>query len=590
MVRTALINSATNLRDENKNPKPDGLDADPILAQGGGLVDVFHAVKIKALMGIAGDGIALPSILGSHSYGLVPVANNRVTSTQSVTVTIQDLTGQGGTYNLGVANNRDLQQSGISATTSSTIVTVPANGSATFTVNATFDGNLIRDPNTVDTIVSGNSVTFVPRPIQMQWYVNAQRSDGSDNIHMPFYFKPVPSIPANGTTQTQTFTGTILVGDNNRAAASGVDFVDVPFTVDDATYKIDAQMAFNQTAGSVTDLNLFLLDPDGKIIASSSTLDSDPEVLSILVFRSGTYKYRVTGFQNGPTNFTITSNLSKAPVGPTLQTILGDFVNAQGQHVDFDGTFNLQWTPQGGEQGFEVEQSADNQNWQIVADVGAGTTSFALTNLAQGTYFFRVRGIFPGQIGQFVTNPGNVSSVVVDPRTKVDITTLVSRAVSNLSLSGGVFQLDLNMTNNSTQTFLPLVDLNVVSISSASGTVKAINADNGRSGTSLANAALFSYSQKIGSDEAFTPGEVTGARTMRFQDSASELFTFDAVVTAYVGSAASSSSSTAPTGGSSPSGSSASDPGALLNQLTAVMRFTVNPLTNTVTVQLVSLK
>src|SRR5713226_3364173 len=35
MVRTAMINAATNMRDENKNPKPDGLDADPILAQGG---------------------------------------------------------------------------------------------------------------------------------------------------------------------------------------------------------------------------------------------------------------------------------------------------------------------------------------------------------------------------------------------------------------------------------------------------------------------------------------------------------------------------------------------------------------------------
>ncbi len=603
MVRTAMINSATNLRDENKNPKPDGLDADPILAQGGGLVDVFHAVKIKALMGIAGDGIAQPSILGSYSYGLVPVANNRVTSTQSVTVTIQDVTGQGGTYNLGVANNRDLQLNGINVSTSAASVTVPANGSATFTVNATFDGNLNRDPNTVEAVVSGTSVNFVPRPIQMQWYVNAQRSDGTDNIHMPFYFKPVPSIPANGTTATQTFTGTVLAGDNNRRAAAGVDFVEVPFTVDDRTYRIDAQMSFNQTAGSVTDLDFFLVDPDGKIIASSSTLDNNPESLGILVFRPGTYKYQVTGFQNGPTNFTITSNLSKAPIGPALQTIPGDFVNAAGNHVDFDGTFTINWTPQGGEQGFEVEQSADDKdkdgnpipnshenNWQIVTDVGAGTTSFSFTGLAQGSYFFRVRGIFPGQIGQFVSNAGNTTSVVVDPRTKVDITTQVSQAISNLSLAGGVFQLDLNLTNNSTQTYLPLVDLNVVGISSASGTVKVINADNGKTGTSLANAALFGYSQQLGPEQQFSPNEVTGARTMRFQDSASELFTFDAVVTAYVGSAGSSSSSAATTGGTSSSGTSASDPGALLNQLTAVMRFTANPLTNTVTVQLVSLK
>src|SRR5712692_9402191 len=178
MVRTAMINSATNLRDQNQTPKADGLTADSVIAQGGGLIDVFHAVNAKALMGVVGDGIAAPAILGSNSYGEVPVVNNRVTSTQAVAVTIQDLSAQGGTYNLGVANNRDLQLSGINVTRSAPSVSVPAGGSTTFTVNATFDGNLIRDPNVADAVVSGNTVTFVPRPIEMQWYVTAQRADG----------------------------------------------------------------------------------------------------------------------------------------------------------------------------------------------------------------------------------------------------------------------------------------------------------------------------------------------------------------------------------------------------------------------------
>src|SRR5205807_1103767 len=106
MIRTAMINSATNVRTESQVPLAD--DVNPIVAQGGGLIDVYHAAKLKALMGEAGDGITSPSILGSHSYGEVPVVNNRTTTTQSVTVTIQDLSGQGGTYNVGVANNQDL--------------------------------------------------------------------------------------------------------------------------------------------------------------------------------------------------------------------------------------------------------------------------------------------------------------------------------------------------------------------------------------------------------------------------------------------------------------------------------------------------
>ena len=82
---------------------------------------MHHAVNAKAIMGVAGDGIDRPGILGSHSYGELPVVNNRITHSAPITVTIRDLSGQGGTYNLNVANNRDLQLAGISVTTSQSI-------------------------------------------------------------------------------------------------------------------------------------------------------------------------------------------------------------------------------------------------------------------------------------------------------------------------------------------------------------------------------------------------------------------------------------------------------------------------------------
>ena len=586
MVRTAMINTATNMRTETGSAKPDGLGSESILAQGGGLVDVYKAVNTKALMGVAGDGVTEPSILGSHSYGLVPVANNRTTSTQSVTVTIQDVSGEGGTYNLTVANNRDLQLSGINVNTSTNTVSVPANGSATFTVDASFDGNLIRDANTLE--VNGTSVTF--RPIQMQWYVTAQRGDGS-TLRMPFYFKPAPSIPATPVVETQTFTGTILAGDRNRAAQSGVDFMDFPIQVTDTTFKIEARMNFDSDPAEVTDLDFFLYDPDGKIIASGAT-DGNPESLSTLVYRSGTYKFRVTGYQNAATNFRLASTLSKGPAAPAAQNIAGDFVDAQNRQVDFDGSVNFQWTPAGGELGYEIEKTTpDNSDWQFVADVDAGTTSYAFTNLANGQYSFRVRGIQPGQIGKYVTQPGNAATVLVDQRSKVDITSLVTRAVSNVSINANVFQLDLAMTNNSAQSYVPVVDLNVVGINSGTGSVRVINADNGKNGTSTANAALFGYSQKIGSDQVFSSNELSGVRTFRFQDNASELFTFDAVVTAYLPVGGSSPGAAAAASSSPPPAPTGSDPTAgVLKQVNAVMRFTANPLTKTVTVQLVSLK
>jgi len=592
VLRTVLINTATNMRDQNGGSKPNGPDADSIIAQGGGLIDVFHAVNAKALMGVEGDGIDKPSILGSHSFGEVPVVNNRITSTTPINVTIRDLSGEGGTYNLNVANNRDLQLAGISVSTSQSSVSVPANGSATFTVNATFNGDVIRDVMAAKTV--GTSVIF--EKIQMQWYVAATRSDNKESLRMPFFFRPGNSLPAQPTVQTLTQTATVPAGDYGLRLLPGTTSVDVPFQVSDSTYQIDASAEwFQRPTGSQEDIDYELLDPDGNVIASSGGPAGATESVSVRVNRGGTYTHRLLGFLNVATDVTITTKLSKGPEAPAAQTIPGDFTDAQNRSIDFDGSFTLRWTGVGGEQGYEIEQSSTtNPDWQAIASLGATVSSYNFSNLQDGTYSFRVRGIHAGQIGKFVTNAGNTVSVVVDHRAKVSITNLVGRAISNVSLSGGVFQLDLTMTNNSSQTYLPLVDLNVVKISSGSGTVKVINADNGQTGVSKKTPALFGYSQLLGDDQQFSAGEITGARALRFQDTASELFTFDAVVTGYLSSAGASAGSNSNSGKgssgssgktSSPSLSSASD---LLTDFTAVLRFTANPLTKTVTVQLVS--
>ena len=149
------------------------------------------------------------------------------------------------------------------------------------------------------------------------------------------------------------------------------------------------------------------------------------------------------------------------------------------------------------------------------------------------------------------------------------------------------------MVNNTTNTYVPYVDFNVVGVTSASGTVRVINADNGMTGTTPTNAALFSFTNKLGADQILSPSETTAARTIRFQDSASEMFSWDVQVTAYVGTGgASSSSSQSSSSGSSSQSSSGGLPSANLplTKLTAVMRFTANPLTKTVTSKLISLK
>jgi minor extracellular serine protease Vpr len=604
VIRTAMINTATNLRSESQVPQADGLYS--ILSQGGGLIDVYHAANIKALMGEAGDGITAPSILGSHSYGEVPVANNRVTSTQSVTVTIQDLSGQGGTYNLGVANSQDVAINGIGVTTSPSSVNVPANGSATFTVNTTFDGNLIRDPNLPITIVNGNQVTVSTRPIETQWYVTAQRSDGGESLRMPFYYKPVFAFPATTSTDTTPFSGSIAIGDSDLEAQSGVDFIDFPITVDSSTVKIDAELNYfpvvtSPAVSSNTELDLYLVDPNGNRVAQSLN-DGLQRLSFITINQPGTYHLLVDGNVAANTAFTLNATRTHGnALPPAVAPFTGDFVDAQGNQVDFDGNVTINWTPNGGEQGFEIEQTSDDKdsqgnplpdnqkNWQIVGDVSGSTTSFNVTGLSDGPYFFRVRAIYPGQIGMFVTSGSHSVKVLVSARTKVDITSLVDYPVNFTCCTGGIEQVFVNLTNKSTQTYVPYVDFYIIHLTSTSGTVKVKNADNHNTGLDASSPAQFSFTDQLGSDQLFSPNETTGTRTVEFYNNG-EMASWDVLITAYVGTGSSSGSSSSSNQSSSPSSGNSTTGILPLTQIKAVMRFTYNPLTRTITKQLISLK
>lgn len=586
VIRTVLINTATNMRDQSGAPKADGhTTADSIIAQGGGLIDVKEAVNAKAIMGVAGDGIDKPGILGSHSFGEVPVINSRTTHTSPINVTIRDLSGQGGTYNLAVANNRDLQLAGISVAVSQSSVNLPAGGEATFTVNATVDGDLLRDVMAAKTI--GSQVIF--EKIQMQWFITA--NSGSESLRMPFFFRPGQSLPAEPVVVTTSVTDVMPASDSGaqrdalgfQPELADVTYKDIPFTVDSSTLRIEALTEWSQVAETGhPDIDYQLLGPAGELITQSGN-GVGPEYVNVNVSRAGTYTHRVIGFTGVATEFTVTTTLTKGNTPPSLQAIAGDFTDAQGQAVDFDGNLTLNWDASGAETGFEVERSTDGVNYELIGNTT--DTSLTLSDQPQGELSYRVRGLAPGQIGTYVTAPSNASTVLVDHRNKVDITALVSTAMSNVSFTGGVFKMDLNIRNNSMNTYVPLVELKVISISSASGTVTVKNADNGGNGKSASTAALFGYSNLLGADQEFTAAEITGNRTLEFNDSAAEMFSFDVNVTAFErGAGGDVGGSAAPEGGGTSAGTSSSD--AELLPLTKVLRITVNPLTKSVTAKL----
>jgi hypothetical protein len=126
-----------------------------------------------------------------------------------------------------------------------------------------------------------------------------------------------------------------------------------------------------------------------------------------------------------------------------------------------------------------------------------------------------------------------------------------------------------------------------VSISATSNTVSVKNAENGGDGKSLSSAALFGYSNRLGADQLLSAGETTATKTLEFNDPASEMFNFYVQVTAFENGAGATS---AP-GGAAPSspaaGGGSTSPTGSLPKLTGLLRITANPLTKTVTAQLV---
>lgn len=576
MIRTALINTSTNLRRTDGTHKSDGNSADSIKEQGGGLIDVGAAVNTRALMGVVGDGIIAPGILGSHSFGEKAVLNNRINNTFDVPVTIRDVSGQGGTYTLSTVNNRLTDIPGVSTGVSQTSINVPANGTATFTATVSLDGNVLRSTDKK----------------QLQWYVVAE-SNGK-KLRMPIYLEATASLPGDdiSSSVTRTYTGTVLAGDggvqrDNRVyVAANATYVDVPVMLGPSTLKLDATLTWNFIAASpeagagIPDLDFLLFDPNGNLLDSSGNGDTHERVQANTTI-PGRYVYRVYGWANGPTDFEIASTELSGAAAPVVQPIAFDFIRDDVRY-DFDGNFTLSWTPQGTVEAYEIESSTDGVNYTVARTVAGSVTSTDFSN-PDGTYSYRIRSITPGRVGKYVTIPSNVVSVTVSRRVEVDATADISALNRSITFPPGLTELNTALKNTSSTVYYPNLRFEIVSIQSAGNSVRVANAANG--GDGVASVAVFDYSQAVGLD--FVPNEESTNQLIRFNNPNTVLFTFTARVKANVLSGmagATSGTTSGGSGGSAPAGGGTSGGTTQSSGSGNLLQFTVNPLTQSVAV------
>jgi subtilisin family serine protease len=489
MIRAALMNTATNLRQADGTPIADGKHT--LNQQGAGLVDAFAAANAKALMGtgaiapggsaptvrpnqlcpnyggspspLCGNSPGNPDFLASWSFGTVPIAGVIGTATRSQTIAIADITHGtgGGVYQLSSSAVRNVPV-GVSvsftnaAGESISQVEVPAGGTASFNVN-----------------ISVNGEAVPANPTQIEWYVTAARTDGGQTLRMPFQYRAIaPTVSMSAPTL------------NNAAN---------------------------------------------------------------------------TEFSGNPA-------------------------------TDINGNYQLSFAATGTPAKLRLEESNDNgASWAVLADVPASQTAYDISNRGNGTFQYRVRGLFSVENGLMPGPTSAVKTVTVDRRLEADVTSLIEARIvdGSLTFTGGVWQFDQTLRNasSSTSVFAPLKFV-ITSISSNSGTVRVKNADDGGNGVS--SPATFDYTSQVGADQQLSPGESTASRQLQFNNPAAEMFTITVVIKGYMPDPAGASSG----GGAAPSGSGgagastpSSSPASGLS-LPRVMQITVNPLTKSVTAKL----
>jgi hypothetical protein len=258
--------------------------------------------------------------------------------------------------------------------------------------------------------------------------------------------------------------------------------------------------------------------------------------------------------------------------------------------TDINGNYQLSFAATGAPAKLRLEESNNNgASWTVLADVPASQTTYDLAGRTNGTFQYRVRGLFTVENG-FMPGPTSaLKTVVVDRRIEADVTSLIDARIvdGSLTFAGGVWQFDQTLRNTSsgTSVFAPLKFV-ITSISSSSGTVRVKNADDGGNGVS--SPATFDYTSQAGSDQQLAPGEISASRRLQFNNPASEMFTFTVVVKGHMPDPAGAPSGGAggeSSGSSSESGTSGSSTNSGFS-LPRVMQITVNPLTKSVTAKL----
>jgi subtilisin family serine protease len=474
VARAMLQNAATNLRSGFGVPQPDGPSTASINEMGSGLINVADALSAQAVMVSPMALLTSPAefsatpaptprtvLVPTASMGAHPVVRLNDSIVRTREVIIRDVTNGGGAgvYNLTWQHNRSTDHPGFQVsivagpddTAPINSINVPPNGTASFYIRTVADGTQIQ----VD-------------PTEFQWYVTATHTTSGKTLRMPFYYRAVTALFPNSAapnlqpienTEAQTQPCPSDTDGSYRVRYTYTGPAAIGFRVQEATQStsIFFDPADEPLVPTASGTNVFNENSIWRDIGIPGTPQTPPVWVtqpnpdngnSPAYFAPGaanqnhsltmkdaitlpstgvtlSFRTRVSLDNNFDFGFVEVSNDGGVNYFPVL-SLTGTFSGMR--EVDLSGyagqsiriRFRI-FTPAGASlapgTGWHVEDiRISSDNFQTLADLPTGTTTFDISGKAPGTYIYRVAALYanpnPLDPGTTITGPFSLSRCV----------------------------------------------------------------------------------------------------------------------------------------------------------------------------------
>jgi subtilisin family serine protease len=276
----------------------------------------------------------------AEDLNLPTIGIQSLVGTETVTRTVTNVSGRTLTVR---ADTRDAPR-GYTVTTSPSTLRVPAGGTASFEVTIANDGSAPVGEWRFGNLTwrgSGYNVnsTIAVRGASLGAPATVTGTGASGTVEVPvkFGYDGSYTAAASGLVASQPLTGTV-VQDPDQTFGTPDDsqggVTDVPVTIGDTSYW---RIQYVQPGND--DLDLYLLGPDGNVVAQSTAGGTD-ELIELSHPAAGSYTLAVHGWQVAGTHqFSIDNWV--VPTGPGSLTVTSAPATAS---VGATGTVSLAWT------------------------------------------------------------------------------------------------------------------------------------------------------------------------------------------------------------------------------------------------------